>query len=264
MMPTATPATGQHRHRLAHAPRLASVLILVVGRVEEALVGLEREDQAGGVGEQQDERHADGQLLEIGGELAALGAGVGEAAARHQLEDGRHDECRGREQQHERLGARCRAIEDLTLALATADEHRGAHHEQDVAEDGSHDGRLDDLLEPLVESEEGDDELGRVAEGDVQEAADARARAGGQLLRRAAHQRRRRDHAERGRDEDDRRVGVRELERDRDRYERNQEVRPSVSAEKEAAQVEARLRRGGSHREQATRPCGPTSGQPLD
>ena len=48
---------------------------------------------------------------------------------------------------------------------------------------------------PLLEREQGDDQLGRVAERDVEQAADARARARGELLGRAAHQRGGRDHA---------------------------------------------------------------------
>ena len=63
----------------------------------------------------------------------------------------------------------------------------------------------------------------------------------GQLLRRAAHQRGRRDHAERRGDEDHRGARVRELERDRDRDERDEQVRPARAAEQEPAQVEALL-----------------------
>ena len=123
--------------------------------------------------------------------------------------------------------------------LQAADEHRGAHDEQDVAEDRADQRRLDDLLQALVEREEGDDQLGRVAERDVQEAADARARARRELLGRAAHQRRGRDHAERRGDEDQRRRRVRELEHDRDRDERDEQVRPARPAQQEPAQVEA-------------------------
>src|SRR3712207_8479199 len=53
-----------------------------------------------------------------------------------------------------------------------------------------------------------DDQLRRVAEGDVQQAADAGARAGGELLGRPAHQRGGRDDPEGRGGEDDGRRGV--------------------------------------------------------
>ena len=58
---------------------------------------------------------------------------------------------------------------------------------------------------PWLEGEEGDDQLRRVAEGDVEQAADPRARARRQLLGGAAHQRRRGNDAQRRRREDHRR-----------------------------------------------------------
>ena len=42
-----------------------------------------------------------------------------------------------------------RAVERLALALEAADQHRGAHDEQDVAEDRADQRGLDDLLEAL-------------------------------------------------------------------------------------------------------------------
>ena len=120
--------------------------------------------------------------------------------------------------------------------LEPADQHRGAHDEQDVAEDRADQRRLDDLLQPLLEGEEGDDQLGRVAERDVEEAADAGTRAGRELVGRLAHERGGRDDAERRGREDDRGLGARELEDDRDRDERDEQVRPPVAAEEEPLQ----------------------------
>ena len=59
---------------------------------------------------------------------------------------------------------------------------------------------------------------------------------------RAAHQRRGRDHAERRRDEDQRRRRVRQLQHDRDRDERDEQVRPAGPAQQEPAQVEPAVR----------------------
>ena len=102
--------------------------------------------------------------------------GPRQALALHQLEDRRHHQRDDREQQHRGLRRRARAAEDLSVAAEAADEHRGAHHEQDVADDRADDRRLHDLVEAGLEREQRDDQLRRVAERDVQQAADARAR----------------------------------------------------------------------------------------
>ena len=228
---------GEHQHGLAHRPRLALVLVAPVLGVEEVLVRLEREEEPGEVGDEQDDRDGDREVLDVAAEVDRLLLGPRQAAAGHELEDRRHHQRGGRQHQHQRLHPRRRAVELLALALAAADQHRGAHHEQDVAEDRADQRGLDDLLEALVQGEEGDDDLGRVAEGDVEEAADARPRAHRELLGRLAHQRRGRDHAGRRAREDHGRLGVRELERDRDRDERDEEVRPPLAAQEEAAQA---------------------------
>ena len=177
----------------------------------------------------------------------ALLADARQPAAMDELEERRGDQRGERQQQHRRLRVRSGAVERLLVAVPAADEHGRAQHEQDVPDDRADDRRLDDLVQPLLQGEEGDDQLGGVAEGDVEEAADAGAAAGGELLGGAAHQRGGRDHAERGRDEDQRRRRVRELEHDRDDDERHQQIRPAFSAQEEAPQVE-RAPRVGRHR----------------
>ncbi len=174
--PTATPAQRQRDHALLHRPRLADVVLLGVGGVEEVLVRAQGEDQPGDVGEQQHDRHADRHRLEVVRELLGLLGRVREPAADHQLEDRRHDQRHAGQQQHQRLRVGRRAVERLALALEAADQHRRAHDEQDVAEDRAHQRRLDDLLQALAQREEGDDQLGRVAERHVEEPADAGAR----------------------------------------------------------------------------------------
>src|SRR4029453_6200539 len=127
--------------------------------------------------------------------------------------------------------------------------HGRAHDEQDVAQDGADDRRLDDLLEALAQGEQGDDELGGVAEGDVEEAADAGAGAGRQLLGGPPHQGRGGDDPEGGREEDGRGPGVDPLQEDGQGDERHQQVRPAVPAEQESPEVEAGLEvGGGGHR----------------
>jgi hypothetical protein len=61
------------------------------------------------------------------------------------------------------------------LAADAADQHRRAQHQQHVADDRADDRRLDDLVQARLEREEGDDQLRRVAEGDVQQPPDSRA-----------------------------------------------------------------------------------------
>ena len=86
--------------------------------------------------------------------------------------------------------------------LDAADEHRRSHHQQDVAEDRAGDRRLHDLVEPLLEREERDDQLRRVAEGHVHDPADPGARLVRDLLGGAAHGRGGGDDAQRGGEED--------------------------------------------------------------
>jgi hypothetical protein len=122
-----------------------------------------------------------------------------------------------------RATAASSSISDWTLAAvrskrwrsaAAPGQHGRAHDEQDVAEDGADDRRLDDLLEALAQGEQGDDELGEVAEGDVEEAADTGPGAGRQLLGGPAHRGRGRDHPEGGGHEDRRGPGVEQLQHD--------------------------------------------------
>ena len=59
----------------------------------------------------------------------------------------------------------------LDLA-ATAGEEREPEHEQQVADDRAGQRAADDLGQPLVDRDQGDDQLGRVAERGIEEAAD--------------------------------------------------------------------------------------------
>ena len=87
------------------------------------------------------------------------------------------------QQQHRRLRAGRLGDELVALAPPAADQQRGAHDQQQVAEDRADDRGLDDLLQALLEREQRDDQLRRVAERDVQQAADARARRGARAPR---------------------------------------------------------------------------------
>ena len=153
------------------------------------------------------------------------------------LEDRRHDQRGRREDQHRRLRRCGSAVEGLLIAAQAADEHRGAQHEQHVAQDRAHDRRLDHLLQPGQEREEGDQQLGQVAERHVEQAPDAGAQAIRQLLGGPAHEGRRRDDADRRGGEDQRRAGVHQLQDHGDGDERNEGVRPAVAAQQSSLQV---------------------------
>ena len=102
--------------------------------------------------------------------------------------------------EHEADRDQPRAAVDL---LGRPDEQREAEDEQQVADDAAGERATDDLVESVVDREQRDDQLRRVAERRVQEAADARAGVAGGMLGRLADQpcerdqRQRREHEER-------------------------------------------------------------------
>ena len=73
-------------------------------------------------------------------------------------------------------------VEALRAVLEPADEEGDAEHEHAVREDRADERRLDDVDEPLVQSEERDEELRQVAEGGLDDAGAARAEPRAQLL----------------------------------------------------------------------------------
>ena len=107
----------------------------------------------------------------------------------------------------------------VDLALRP-DEQREPEDEEEVADDAPRQRAAHDLEEPVVDREEGDDQLGRVPEGRVEEAADARARVLGGVLGRLADQPGERDERDRCEDEERDFVGIdREPDDDRERRE---------------------------------------------
>ena len=167
----------QHQHAALDAPRVLGRLVLAVG-VEHVLVGLEREPQPGEVREQQHDGDRGRHVRDVGRVARRLLAQRRQLVAARQQEHRRQHERDHREQQHRGLRARRLGHELVPLAPPAADQERRAHHQQQVAEDGPDDRRLHHLVQALVEREQGDDQLRRVAERDVQQPADARARPG--------------------------------------------------------------------------------------
>ena len=115
---------------------------------------------------------------------------VGVAAPARDRRDQEEQDCE--RDQPERDHAR------LPVELPPAAEgEREAEDEEEVADDATGQRAAHDLRQPVVDGEERDDQLGRVAEGRVEEAADSRARVVGRVLGRLADQPGERDERER-------------------------------------------------------------------
>lgn len=111
----------------------------------------QREDQAGAIPGEEDHRRTGRHAGEAARKSTARSTGDGGPANSHQLEECRHHQGDGGEQKHQRLDVRRCAVE------APADEHRPAHHQQYVAEDGADQRGLDDFVQSRREREARDD-----------------------------------------------------------------------------------------------------------
>ena len=76
---------------------------------------------------------------------------------------------------------------------ASAGDDRHAQDKEDVAQDRPGDARLDEVGFTLVQGEEGDDHFGGVAEGCVEQPADAGPHRLGEAFRRPSHEARERE-----------------------------------------------------------------------
>ena len=120
-----------------------------------------RERQA--VADDQGDRDQDGLL---GDRPLARAAGKREDRGHEQADKGDDEQCG--------VGAGDLPAERLRAVAQPADQHAGPEHEQQVADDRAGERRLHDLDEAGLQREEGDDQLGDVAEGRVEDAADLR------------------------------------------------------------------------------------------
>ena len=131
---------------------------------------------------------------------------------------------------------------------AAAGDERDAEDEQEVPDDATRERAADDLGQALVHGDERDDQLGRVPERGVEEAADPRPGVLGGVLGRLADQPGERDQRER-REHELRRLGeVGEVvERDRDRRER-QRREEDLPSPRPRNRTQHRLPGGGTER----------------
>ena len=100
---------------------------------------------------------------------------------------------------------KARKLDQRSISPRPPANEREPEHEQQVADDRAGQRAADDLGQPFVDRDQGDDQLGRVAERGVEEAADARARVLRRVLGGLADQPRERDQRS-GREDEERRV----------------------------------------------------------
>ena len=150
---------GHDRGEREHAERLAErpALDLVVGRDVHRRVTAQRVPGDRDVDDEEDDRDRQRDLRERVGVRVPVPAGH------------RRDEEEERRERDEPEGEKAR--EPVEAALPARDE-RGAEDEEEVADHASRQGSAHDVGQPVVDRDQSDDQLGRVAEGRVQEAAD--------------------------------------------------------------------------------------------
>ena len=115
-------------------------------------------------------------------------------------------------------------IELLAVVAHPADQQRHAQRHEEVGQDGADDRGPDQLQQPGPERHRGDDELGEVAEGRVEEAADRGAGAFRDLLGALHDQAGGRDDREGRREKHQSRRGFRVFQKDARRHEEQQPV----------------------------------------
>ena len=158
---------------------------------EEMAVRPEREQQSEAVHHEQHDAGAQRDtpfvLLEMD-VVHPLGAEMEDRGAEH-----------GRDGDGEQPRVRLRGAqaEGLLLAPPATDHHGAAGDQQEIAEDGSGDGRLHHRVQTLRERDDGEDQLRRVPEGGVQQAAPRGPEADGEAFRRRSHQQGQRNHPDR-------------------------------------------------------------------
>ena len=170
-------------------------LDFLVARDVHRRVPAQRVPRQRDVGEQQHDRNRDRER----DESVTVGVAVPARDRRDQQDQ--------RRRAHEPERDEARPAVDLAAA---AEEEREAEDEQQVPDHGAGQRATHDLVQPFVDGEQRDDQLGGVAEGGVEEAADAGAGVLGGVLRRLADQPRERDQRRGGEDELD---GLVEVER---------------------------------------------------
>ena len=136
------------------------------------------------------------------------------------------DDHRRDKEEHSRADeAELRKERSPVEALLRPDRLRDSEHEQEIRDHAAGERPANDLRQAVPDREERDDQLGRVAEARIQEAADAGTGVLGRMLGRLADQPRERDERGGGEHEEDRVARVRYVAND-DRGGREGQRRP--------------------------------------
>jgi hypothetical protein len=107
--------------------------------------------------------------------------------ARYGSKCGGRDQPDRRERQHRRLRPCPDRIEALLRVPHSPRQHGGAKHEQNVANDGTRDRSLHDVMQTGAQGRKRNDEFGRVAEGCVEKSSNAFTEVLRELLCRPPH-----------------------------------------------------------------------------
>ena len=165
---------GEDGDGLADAPGLSlSADGLAALAAEELLVGNQGEDQTESIDNEQNDGNFHAQRA-----FAGCARGSGEIVICRG-----EDERNGGEEEHGRLILGGHAVKGLRLVPDAAHEHGKAADEQDVANNGSGEGGFDNVVKAAAEGCDGNDHLGGITEGGVEEAADGFSGVMGEIFR---------------------------------------------------------------------------------
>ena len=149
MTPTATPASASAitllRTLQASAPTWSSS---PCAGLKRSRCVLQREEQPGGVGGQQHDATSADIVSRSVGKRSSASVGLGSEPPITSSKTAGMISATEASSSISDCALRGRRVELLALALEAADEHRRAHHQQDVAEDRADQRRLDDLCSP--------------------------------------------------------------------------------------------------------------------
>lgn len=141
---------------------LAERRLLLIAGPGRFLSPAEVEEQVQGIEDDQHHCHADAQVLQRRITLGRV----------EQTEDGWKRQSKGDASEHRRVRSRDGGREVLGAVLDPADQEASSQHQEHVTDNRAYDRGLHHGREPRGEGEDGNDQLGGVTEGGVEDAPD--------------------------------------------------------------------------------------------
>jgi hypothetical protein len=201
-------------------PKGFGVILCLMRARKQRRVRDQAEGKKQGIEDQQHDRYRYAERHQSGARLIA----------ERRLVRRRQDQGDRRQRHHRRLSPCSLRIEALLAVPQAACHYRGTQHQQDVADNGAGNRRLDDVVETLAQSSESNDQFGGIAEGCVEKAAHAFAQAPGDLLGCPTHPGRQWKDGKAGTDKDHKMtVGFEMLEGDRNRDEDQKPIHVAIT-----------------------------------